>query len=103
MGNDDFLTFTPHRSLVDGVPVYWTDATTAPPTIALIFRVGFVYEAFGHRGVTHLVEHLALNGLRGAPYSFNGYVTSTTTVFTASGNAEDVVAFVRDLCRNLRN
>jgi predicted Zn-dependent peptidase len=103
MGSDDLVTLTPHRSLVDGVPVYWTDTTTALPTIALIFRVGFVDERFGQRGVTHLVEHLALNDLRGAPYSFNGRVAATTTVFTASGNAEDLAAFVRDLCRNLRN
>jgi len=103
MGSDDFVTFTPYRSTVDGVPVYWTDATTAQPTIALIFRVGLVDEQFGQRGVTHLVEHLALNDLRGALYSFNGRVASTTTVFTASGNAEDLVEFVRDLCRNLRN
>ena len=103
MGSDDFVTFTPHRSLVDGVPVYWTDATTVQPTIALVFRVGLVDERFGQRGVTHLVEHLALNDLRGAPYVFNGRVAMSTTLFTASGNADDLVAFVRDLCRNLRS
>jgi predicted Zn-dependent peptidase len=103
MGSEDLVAFTPHRSLVDGVPVYWTDIPTALPTIALIFRVGLVDERFGQRGVTHLVEHLALHDLRGAPYSFNGRVGVTTTVFTASGNAEELVAFTRDLCRNLRH
>jgi predicted Zn-dependent peptidase len=103
MGSDDLLAFTPHRSVVDGVPVYSNDATTTLPTIALIFRVGFVDEGFGQRGVTHLVEHLALHNLRGAAYSFNGHVGATTTVFTASGDAEEIEAFVRDLCRNLRD
>lgn len=103
MSSNDLVTFTPSRSLVDGVPVYWTNTTTALPTIALIFRVGFVDERLRQRGVTHLVEHLALNDLRAAPYSFNGHVAATTTVFTASGTADDLVAFVRDLCRNLRN
>jgi zinc protease len=68
MGSDDLLTFTPHRSVVDGVPVYSHDASTALPSIALIFRVGFVDERFGQRGITHLVEHLALHNLRGASY-----------------------------------
>jgi predicted Zn-dependent peptidase len=103
MGSHDLVSFTPFRSLVDGVPVYWTDTTTVLPTVTLIFRVGFVDEPFGQRGVTHLVEHLALNDLRAAPYSFNGQVGTTTTLFMASGTEDDVVAFVRDLCRNLRN
>lgn len=103
MADEDLLGLTPRRSLVDGVPVYSTDITTALPTIALIFRVGFVDEEFGQRGVTHLVEHLALHDLRGAPYVFNGHVGATTTVFTASGDAEEIVAFARDVCRNLRS
>jgi zinc protease len=53
---------------LDGVPVYSHDASTALPSIALIFRVGFVDERFGQRGITHLVEHLALHNLRGASY-----------------------------------
>jgi len=103
MDSTDLLAFTPHRSVVDGVPVYSMDDTTIQPAIALTFRVGRVDERVEQRGVTHLVEHLSLHEFHGAPYFFNGQVGGTTTVFAATGDAEQVVTFARDLCRNLKN
>jgi predicted Zn-dependent peptidase len=103
MAAEDLLTFRPNRSVVDGVPVYSSGFTTGPHTIAIMFRVGVVDETLGRRGVTHLVEHLALQGLRGAPYPFNGMVRSAFTVFAASGSPDELVAFVAAVCHALRN
>jgi len=94
------LNLIPDRTLVDGGPVYWS-SHVGQPTIALLFRVGRVDEPFAQLGVSHAVEHLALNALRGAPYSFNGQVTSTTTMCTASGTAGELEAFARALCSSL--
>ena len=59
------LNLIPDRTLVDGGPVYWS-SHVGQPTIALLFRVGRVDEPFAQLGVSHAVEHLALNALRGA-------------------------------------
>jgi predicted Zn-dependent peptidase len=103
MAAEELLGFAPHRSVVDGVPVYSSGFTTGPHTIALVFRVGVVDETLSRRGVTHLVEHLALQGLRGARYPFNGMVRSAFTVFAASGSPDELVAFVAAVCDGLRN
>ena len=71
--------------------------------MSIIFRVGYVDEAFAHLGVTHAVEHLALNALRGAPYRFNGQIGLTTTMFAAAGLPDELVAFAANLCASLRN
>lgn len=96
------LNLVPQRTLVDGVPVFWS-SHASQPTIALIFRVGQVDEPFAHLGISHAVEHLALNARRGAPYPFNGQVSSTTTVFTASGSPSELALFARALCNSLRH
>jgi predicted Zn-dependent peptidase len=83
-------------------PYIWS-SHAGQPTITFIFRVGQVDELFAHRGVSHAVEHLALNALHGAPYTFNGQVSSTTTVFTASGSPSELALFARALCNSLRN
>jgi hypothetical protein len=103
MTPEELLAFVPHRSVVDGVPVYASGFSTGPQTLALVFRVGVVDETLGRRGVTHLVEHLALQGLRGAPYPFNGMVRRAITVFAASGSPDELVAFATAVCHGLRN
>jgi zinc protease len=103
MTPEEVLTFTPRRTLIDEVPVYSCDVPTLPPTIGIVFRVGAVDESLGYRGVTHLVEHLALRDLRTAQYSFNAGVSPLRTTFTASGTTDDLAAFARGLCENLRN
>jgi hypothetical protein len=103
MAAEDLLTFAPSRSVVDGVPVYSSGFTPGPQTLALLFRVGVVDETLNRRGVTHLVEHLALQKLRGAPYPFNGMVRPTFTVFAASGSPDELIGFVAAVCEGLRN
>ena len=102
MDEEADLALVPHRKVVDGVPVYWS-RYSGEPCMSIIFRVGYVDEAFAHLGVTHAVEHLALNALRGAPYRFNGQIGLTTTVFAAAGLPDELVAFAANVCASLRN
>jgi zinc protease len=99
---DDPLSLIPQRTLVDGVPVYWSPYD-GQPIITIVFRVGRVDEDFGQMGITHVVEHLTLNALRGASYAFNGQVTPTTTSFTATGSPDELVAFAGSVCASLRS
>src|SRR5207244_217191 len=76
------------------VPVIWAEAP-GPIRATLMFRVGRVDERLPWSGITHLVEHLALFQL-GPPqtYEFNGAVTSNRTMFYATGQPADIVAFM---------
>lgn len=88
------------RTEVDGVPTFWSERP-GPFTATLVFRVGQVDEALPERGVTHLIEHLALSSL-GLPHlPHNGMVAGTTTTFVASGDPGEVAGFLRDATRSL--
>jgi hypothetical protein len=93
---------TIHETVVDGVQTFWVDA--GPPFVAtLMFRVGIADERLAQRGITHLVEHLALSPLRDVAHQFNGAVTIDVTSFWAAGSNEDVVAFMARLCDHVAN
>jgi len=87
---------------VDGVPVVWS-ALEGPVHARLTFRVGTCDEALTQRGITHIVEHLALSGLGSQAYQYNGQVTSTLTTFMALGSPEQVVAFLSHVCRSIHD
>lgn len=91
-----------HETVVDGIQTFWVDA--GPPFVAtLMFRVGVADETLAARGITHLVEHLALSPLRAVAHPFNGSVTHDVTIFWAAGSVEDVVAFMARLADQLAN
>ena len=74
----------------------------------LAFRVGVVDETLPTRGITHLVEHLAMYplmqaGSRHAQDRFNARVEPLRTRFFAAGTAEEIKAFLEDLCQSLTN
>ncbi|GGM33157.1 hypothetical protein GCM10007977_038200 [Dactylosporangium sucinum] len=85
---------------VDGVP-----ALLAPyngPMIAgLTFRVGQVDETLPYRGITHLLEHLALHGRGLTDYHYNGSTGPIATTFTLQGGEDDIVAFLGGVCAAL--
>ena len=94
------ITTEIHESVVDGVQTFWVDA--GPPFVAtLMFRVGIADETLATRGITHLVEHLALSPLRDVAHPFNGAVAIDTTTFWAAGSVEDVAGFIGRLAGNL--
>lgn len=58
---------------------------------ALMFRVGHADETLPRRGITHLVEHLALHPHDSRLVDFNGYVDLTNTVFHCQADSLDAV------------
>jgi predicted Zn-dependent peptidase len=83
-----------------GVPMFWIEAP-APYRVQLQFRVGRADETLPEAGVTHLCEHLALSGLQGAPYAFNGQVELNRCVFGCQGTADESRHFLEETCRQL--
>ena len=90
------------ETTVDGVAALWVD-TPPPYTAMLMFRVGMWDETARTRGITHLVEHLALFGRRDVQHAFNGVVDGDTTTLWASGRPEEVHAFLREVASSLRS
>ena len=86
----------------DGVPVVWS-ALDGPVHARLTFRVGTCDETLTQRGITHIVEHLALSGLGSRAYQYNGQVTPTTTTFMALGSPEQVVSFLAHVCKSVHD
>ena len=89
------------RTEVDGVPVFWTPWDEEPHHAEILFRVGTADETLPLRGVTHLIEHLALFDFGQPAYSYNGTVQPKFTSFSAVGKADEVRAFVGAVTRAL--
>lgn len=90
------------RTHIDGVQVVYPESPLPGPLrAALYFRVGSADESLRDRGMTHLVEHLALAGLQRPALEMNGFVDSWRTVLYASGQPVDVQRFLLDACRHV--
>jgi hypothetical protein len=81
---------------LDGVRTFWVE-TEPPTTAALMFRVGISDESIRERGITHLVEHLALSAAGHTSLAFNGRVSIRDTIFDVAGDHSEVGAFFTDL------
>lgn len=90
-----------HVERVEGIPVLHIGAP-GQTRAGLIFRVGSADEPLPQRGITHLIEHLALYGQLGTIETVNGITGSTLTQFTVSGTEGEVVAFLNHVCGALR-
>jgi zinc protease len=88
---------------VDGVQAFWPAEPLGTLRAGLLFRVGFVDEPLPKRGISHLVEHLALSAIGQTPYDFNGFVSSTHTSFVAEAPPEGLCGFFTQLCRSLQS
>lgn len=85
---------------VDGVATFWEQGLE-PFSATLIFFAGVRYETFRTRGVAHLVEHLVMSTLPRDHLDKNASVDVDTMRFYATGPREEVVAFLRGVCRAL--
>jgi hypothetical protein len=65
-----------------------------PLRACLMFRTGMADEGLSRHGMTHLVEHLALEGLGEQPYKYNGMVDGLFTRFYVAGRTAEIVAFL---------
>ncbi|WP_144022435.1 M16 family metallopeptidase [Asanoa hainanensis] len=88
------------RTEVDGVPTL-VAPTVGPRRAGLVFRVGQADETLARRGITHLVEHLALHPIGGSAYHHNGSTGLTTTTFYVQGDDADLVDFLDRVTRSL--
>src|SRR3954454_8065950 len=87
---------------VDRVPVLHGDRE-GPLRAVLLFRVGQADELLPIRGITHLVEHLALTTTGRGAHAFNGATGSIYTSFIVAGETEDVVGHLQKVCSALGN
>lgn len=88
---------------VDGIPVLHAPWQEGHVTAGLVFRVGQADETLATRGITHLVEHLALFDQNLTDTHHNGVTSELTTVFHASGAIEEVVDYLNAVCAALRD
>jgi len=87
---------------VDGVPTLLAP-TTGPMHAGLVFRVGQADETLARKGVTHLVEHLALHSIGVADYHYNGVTGVEHTYFHMQGTAAEITGFLTDVCAALQS
>ncbi|MDQ1402890.1 MAG: zinc protease [Actinomycetota bacterium] len=85
---------------MDGVPAFWLPLD-GPFRVALQFRVGQGHEPLSHRGISHLVEHLAFASLMERDHEKNGFVDEQRTVFWASGSEDEVASFLLDVATTI--
>lgn len=93
MGSDKLQT-----TEVDGVPVFWVPGQ-GRLRASLWFRAGMVDESLPTRGWLHLLEHLALHGRDSIRAPVNGHVSLLHSSFDIEGEPDEVVAFLREVCR----
>lgn len=74
-----------------------------PLTAGLVFRVGCADEPLSRRGLTHLVEHLALHRHGMIEHDANAATGVTTTHFFTSGSEQAVVSYLTSVCDSLRD
>jgi hypothetical protein len=86
---------------VDGVRVLQAEAE-GPLRASLLFRVGQADETLAKRGITHLIEHLALTGTARGPHAFNGFTGDLLTAFVVAGEPGEVAAHLGAVCQALR-
>lgn len=85
---------------VGGIPVFVAESPS-PHRVSLVFRVGAGDEPLALRGLSHLVEHLALADLRDVEHLYNGFVTWNTTQFVAQGTPDDLRRYIERVSAGL--
>jgi zinc protease len=88
---------TMQRHDVDGVPTLLVPHS-GPMVAGLVFRVGQADETLPYRGITHLLEHLALHGQGPADHHYNGSTGAIATSFHLQGGEDDIVSFLGGVC-----
>jgi zinc protease len=89
---------------IDGVPTVYLRAGQYPGPLraGLLFGVGRNEEHLPNSGITHAVEHLALQPIGKTSYSWNGSVSLVSTSFPVMGDPEQVVAHLAQVGSQLR-
>ncbi|MDO4238995.1 insulinase family protein [Micrococcus sp.] len=91
----------PAITRLDEVEVHSLDAADGPLIARLTFRVGAVDETVSTLGLSHLVEHVALDGVDGLEPDVNGESRMTYTAFQVKGTPEVVVRRLGQICSRI--
>ena len=86
---------------VDGIPALMAPRVGRQVSAGLFFRVGAADETLATRGITHLVEHLALHRHGTTDLHYNGATADTFTHFHVEGSREHVVEYLNGVCSAL--
>lgn len=87
---------------VDGITTLFAQRPDGACSAGLVFRVGWADETLAVRGLTHLVEHLALHDVAAHDVHHNGETHATYTHFYAQGSPQQVVRVLNGVCAWLR-
>ncbi|WP_433374532.1 M16 family metallopeptidase [Actinoplanes sp. CA-142083] len=85
---------------IDGIPALIAP-TRGPMHAGLVFRVGLADETLARRGVTHLVEHLALHASGASDLHYNGATGVEYTYFHLQGTGPEIAEFLNGVCAAL--
>jgi zinc protease len=85
---------------IDGIPALIAPAR-GPMRAGLAFRVGIADESLSRRGITHLIEHLALHSFVASDYHYNGATSMEYTYFHLQGSAGEITGFLNGVCAAL--
>ncbi|WP_030317273.1 M16 family metallopeptidase [Streptomyces sp. NRRL B-3229] len=91
------------RTTIHGIPTLFAPSSDRQITAGLTFRVGHADETLPTRGITHLVEHLALHHLGLSDLHYNGATASTYTLFHVTGDEDEVVTYLNGVCAALHD
>ncbi len=90
------------ETTTDGIYTLFVERDDPQTRAGLVFRVGQADESLAVRGLTHLVQHLALQELSGGRVHDHGSTGVVHTEFVASGTAEEVATVLSGVCAALR-
>ncbi len=90
------------ETTIDGVYTLFVERDDPRTHVGLVFRVGQADESLAVRGLTHLVQHLALHEVSGGTVHDHGSTGVMHTEFLASGANEEVAEFLNAVVAALR-
>lgn len=85
---------------IDGVEVHHLDAD-GPVTAVLAFGVGVADEQVSTLGISHVIEHLALDGAEGLESDVAGETRMSYTSMSVQGTPERVVSRLAAICERI--
>ena len=90
------------ETTTDGIYTLFVERDDPQTRAGLVFRVGQADESLAVRGLTHLVQHLALHEVSGGRVHEHGSTGLVHTEFRASGTDEQVSGMLNAVCAALR-
>ena len=94
------MTVGVERASIDGIPAFLV-ASPGRAAAGVLFGVGMADEPLYRRGITHMVEHMALAEIARHAIDYDGTVDVNSTAFHAVGSEDDVVRYMAEVAAAL--